>query len=50
MAKDRTAADETDSKDHGIATQVNDSIYALASHLCTYVDILRQFSVRPGGR
>jgi hypothetical protein len=34
-------------KEAGILNQLNNSIYALASHLYQYVDILRQSTVRP---
>ena len=34
-------------KDAGILDQLNNSIYALASHLCQYLDILRQSAPRP---
>lgn len=40
-----------DAKDAGIISQLNNSIYALASHLNQYVDILRQSApVRPGSK
>lgn len=39
-----------DTRPKSIKNQLNNSIYELASHLCSYTDVLKQFSVRPGTR
>lgn len=36
--------------DRGMHANINDSIYALASHLCAYTDLLRQISAQNTGR